>query len=56
MFEWPDWVARLSVFTATGHPYQGWPSWSGLLLLGSMAIVGAAAAAALNERSRRIAG
>jgi ABC-2 type transport system permease protein len=55
MLRWPDWVSRLSVFTAFGHPYLEWPSWGGTLLLLTLALVGTAAAAALAERTPKVA-
>jgi ABC-2 type transport system permease protein len=55
MLRWPDWVSRLSVFTAFGHPYLEWPSWGGTLLLLVLALVGTAAAAALAERTPKVA-
>jgi ABC-2 type transport system permease protein len=55
MLRWPDWVSRLSVFTAFGHPYLEWPSWGGTLLLLVLALVGTASAAALAERTPKVA-
>jgi ABC-2 type transport system permease protein len=55
MLRWPDWVSRLSVFTAFGHPYLEWPTWGGTLLLLTLALVGTAAAAALAERTPKVA-
>jgi ABC-2 type transport system permease protein len=55
MLHWPDWVSRLSVFTAFGHPYLEWPSWGGTLLLGGFALVGTAAAAVLAGRTPKVA-
>ncbi|HEU5144993.1 MAG TPA: ABC transporter permease subunit, partial [Dermatophilaceae bacterium] len=55
MLRWPDWVSRLSVFTAFGHPYLEWPSWGGTLLLLSLALVGTAGAAVLAGRTPKVA-
>jgi hypothetical protein len=54
MLHWPDWVSRLSVFTAFGHPYLEWSSWGGTLLLSSLAIVGTAGAAVLAARTPKV--
>lgn len=37
MLDWPEWINRLSVFTAFGNPYLEWPT-----LLDSLVIVGLA--------------
>ncbi len=55
MLGWPDWVGRLSVFTAFGHPYLEWPAWGGTLLLVLLALGGTALAAALAERTPKVA-
>lgn len=55
MLGWPDWVGRLSVFTAFGHPYLEWPSWGGTLLLLALALGGTAAAAVIAERTPKVA-
>jgi hypothetical protein len=55
MLSWPDWVSRLSVFTAFGHPYLEWPKWGGTLLLSGLALVGTAAAAVLAGRTPKVA-
>lgn len=55
MFDWPDWVNRLSVFAAFGHPYLEWPPWQGLAVLAVLAIPGALAAAAIAERTPKMA-
>lgn len=55
VYEWPSWIANLSVFDAFGQPYIGVPSISGLALLAGIALVGAAAAAFFSERSPKVA-
>lgn len=55
MFGWPEWLDRLSVFWAFGQPYLQWPSGAMLATLLVVAIPGAAAAAALAERTPKVA-
>lgn len=55
MLGWPDWVGRLSVFTAFGHPYREWPPMGGTLVLLLLALGGTALAAALAERTPKVA-
>jgi ABC-2 type transport system permease protein len=40
MFRWPDWLTRLSVFGAIGHPYLQNPPLGGLAFLGVLAVAG----------------
>jgi ABC-2 type transport system permease protein len=54
IFGWPEWLNRLSVFWAFGHPYLGWPT-SGSLVLLVMALVGGACAAMIAERTPKVA-
>lgn len=55
LLEWPAWVNRLSVFGAFGHPYLEWPPWSGTIVLLVLAVPGSLAAAALAERTSKVA-
>jgi len=55
LFGWPDWVNRLSVFSAFGHPYLGWPPLGGLAVLLALAIPGGLTAAAIAERTPKVA-
>ena len=55
LLEWPDWVGRLSVFTALGHPYLEWPSAEGALLLLGMFLPGVLLACAIAERTPKVA-
>lgn len=55
MFGWPEWLDRLSVFWAFGHPYLRWPPMSGLVVLLVLALPGSFAAAALAERTPKVA-
>jgi ABC-2 type transport system permease protein len=50
MFNWPEWVVRLSPFEAFGSPYSSVPGPSGLALLAGLAVVGTIAAAMVAER------
>ena len=54
IFGWPEWLNRLSVFWAFGHPYLAWPH-SGTVVLLAMALVGGAAATAIAERTPKVA-
>ena len=51
---WPDWLNRVSVFWAFGHPYLRTPPTSGLVVLGVLAVAGSIAAAALAERTPKV--
>lgn len=53
--DWPDWLNRLSVFWAFGQPYLEWPTATRLTVLLVLAVPGAAAAAAIAERSPKVA-
>jgi ABC-2 type transport system permease protein len=54
LYGWPEWVNRLSVFGALGHPYLGWPQLSGTLILLGLALGGLAVGAALAERTPKV--
>jgi len=55
LFDWPDWVNRLSVFSAFGHPYLEWPPLGGIAVLVSLAVAGGVLAAAIAERTPKVA-
>jgi ABC-2 type transport system permease protein len=55
MFGWPDWLNRLSVFWAFGQPYLEWPASSGLATMLVLAVPGALLAAAIAERTVKVA-
>ena len=55
MFDWPDWLNRLSVFWAFGQPYLEWPASSGLTTMLVLAVPGALVAAAIAERTPKVA-
>lgn len=55
LLDWPLWVNRLSVFGAFGHPYLEWPPLSSTLVLLVLAIAGGTAAAAMAERTPKVA-
>lgn len=44
MLDWPDWLHRLSVFWAYGHPYLGWPTAVQLTVLAVAGLGGTALA------------
>ena len=54
IFEWPDWLGRLTVFDAFGHPYQDWPAWTGLAVLLLLVGPGAVVAARIAERAPKV--
>ncbi|MFZ0179843.1 MAG: ABC transporter permease subunit [Candidatus Dormiibacterota bacterium] len=55
LLRWPNWTNRPSVFDAFGSPYQGWPATGGLVYLGALGVVGAAATYLVMKRGARIA-
>jgi ABC-2 type transport system permease protein len=55
LLAWPDWVLRVSVFGAYGNPYLEVPAWTGLTVLAALAVLGALAAAAVAQRSPKVA-
>lgn len=55
LFAWPEWVNRLTVFGAFGHPYLEWPATGGLVLMLVLAIPGTLLAAALAARTPKVA-
>ena len=55
IFDWPDWLNRLSIFDAFGHPYQEWPGGAGLLVLIVLAVPGSVIAARIAERTPKVA-
>jgi ABC-2 type transport system permease protein len=52
--EWPQWLNRLSVFWAFGHPYLAWPSTAQWLVLLAVATAGSIAAGALADRTPKV--
>jgi ABC-2 type transport system permease protein len=54
LYGWPEWVNRISVFGALGHPYLGWPPVSGTLVLLGLAVTGVVGGAALAERTPKV--
>lgn len=55
IFEWPEWVERSSLFIAFGNPYVDWADTGEILLLLALAIPGALIAAAIAERTPKVA-
>lgn len=51
LYSWPEWVNRISVFGALGHPYLGWPPVGGTLVLVGLALVGLVGGTRLAERT-----
>lgn len=50
LFNWPEWVARLSPFDAYGTPYASVPKASGMALLAALALAGGFAAVVVARR------
>ncbi len=55
MFDWPAWVERYSLFSAFGTPYVEWPGSGETILLLTLAVGGAVLAAAIAERTPKVA-
>lgn len=51
---WPQWLTKLSVFWAFGHPYLAWPSTAQWLLLLALATAGSIAAGAIANRTPKV--
>ena len=54
LYGWPEWLERLSVFWAFGHPYLAWPSTTHWAVLLVVAIGGTLAAGAIAERTPKV--
>ena len=55
LFDWPDWLNRLSVFWAFGQPYLEWPGSGRLATMLLLAVPGALLAATIAERTSKVA-
>ena len=55
MFDWPTWVERYSLFSAFGNPYVEWAGLGETILLMALAVGGAVVAAAIAERTPKVA-
>ncbi len=55
LLAWPNWVLRASVFGAYGNPYLEVPAWTGLAVLTGLALLGGSGAAAVAQRSPKVA-
>lgn len=56
LFSWPDWLNRLSIFWAFGHPYLGWPTAGQWVVLLVVTLGGTLAAGVIAERTPKVAG
>jgi ABC-2 type transport system permease protein len=52
--KWPEWLVRLSIFDAFGHPYVDWPTRTSLLLIIVMIIPGYVGTFLITERSAKV--
>jgi ABC-2 type transport system permease protein len=55
VFGWPNWIGRASIFGAFGNPYLEIPAWTGLTVLVAIAALGGLLAAAVAQRSPKVA-
>lgn len=53
MLEWPEWIGRLSIFTAFGTPYLEWPTVLDAITILTLAGPGLVLAYLLSARSRK---
>ena len=51
---WPNWVIRLSIFDAFGHPFVKWPENLSLFLILTLAIPGLILAMFISEKSSKV--
>ncbi len=51
---WPNWVVRLSIFDAFGHPYVDFPGSISFLIIALMIVLGAAATLEIAKRSAKV--
>jgi hypothetical protein len=52
--KWPEWLVRLSIFDAFGHPYVDWPTRTSFLLIIVMIIPGYIGTFLITERSAKV--
>jgi hypothetical protein len=55
MFGWPGWVEQSSLFSAFGNPYVAWAELGEIAILLVLAVPGWLAAAAIAERTPKVA-
>ena len=55
VLHWPDWLNRLSVFSAFGHPYQAWPDGASIGILALVGLAGSLAAASIADHGPKVA-
>ena len=53
MLEWPEWINRLSIFTAFGNPYLAWPGFADALVILVLAAPGTLLAFIVTARSQK---
>ena len=51
---WPNWVVRLSIFDAFGHPYVDFPGSRSFLIIAIMIVPGTIATLEIAERSAKV--
>ncbi|CAB4573458.1 MAG: hypothetical protein F2554_04365 [Actinobacteria bacterium] len=52
--DWPDWIVRLSIFDAFGHPFVDWPSSTNFSVIIGMILVGITATLILGNRMSKV--
>ncbi|OIQ81713.1 ABC-2 family transporter protein [mine drainage metagenome] len=55
LFNWPNWINRLSIFYTMGHLYVAWPSLVNTVIVVGIAVLGTALAASIAERTPKVA-
>ena len=51
---WPEWIVRLSIFDAFGHPFIAWPTNTNFIVIMGMIVIGATGSLALGSRMPRV--
>ena len=55
VLRWPEWINRLSVFSAFGHPYDAWPDTLSIAILVTVGVGATVLTALIAERTPKIA-
>ena len=51
---WPDWIVRLSIFDAFGHPFVEWPTLTNFSVIGAMIVIGLSGSIFIGNRSPKV--
>jgi hypothetical protein len=52
--EWPEWIQRLSIFDAFGHPFIDWPSNTSFLVIIGMIVISFPLAVVISNRRPKV--